>query len=202
MACVAKSLRENAGPHFALSPSGGRSHHRIISGGTTVRHSLALLLGTCLISVSTVAWVVAQQQPAKPPAEPSIDQVLQAVRGDLQGQRSDIVAKNISLTAAQAAKFWPMFETYQKEQNVIMDDQMKGIQQYVNNYVKLDDAGALGLITAHFDRDTRMTALRKKWLAEFQATLGAKLAVRVMQIDRRLSLAHQIAFAASIPLAR
>jgi Spy/CpxP family protein refolding chaperone len=149
-----------------------------------------------------VAWVVAQQQPAKPPAEPSIDQVLQAVRGDLQGQRSDIVAKNISLTAAQAAKFWPMFETYQKEQNVIMDDQMKGIQQYVNNYDKLDDAGALGLITAHFDRDTRMTALRKKWLAEFQATLGAKLAVRVMQIDRRLSLAHQIAFAASIPLAR
>jgi Spy/CpxP family protein refolding chaperone len=158
------------------------------------------MLATCLISVSTVAWVVAQQ--SKPIAEPSVEEVLQAVRGDLQGQRADIMAKNISLTAAQAAKFWPMFETYQKEQNVIMDDQLKGIQQYVDSYDKLDDAAALGLINAHFDRDARMTTLRKKWLAEFQATLGAKLAVRVMQIDRRLSLAHQIAFASKIPLAR
>ena len=45
-----------------------------------------------------------------------------------------------------------------------------------------------------------MNALRKKWLGEFNKVLGAKLAVRVMQIDRRLSLAHQLEFATRIPL--
>jgi hypothetical protein len=46
-----------------------------------------------------------------------------------------------------------------------------------------------------------MNALRQKWFGEFQKVLGTKLAVRAMQIDRRLSLVHQIQFAARIPLA-
>jgi len=131
----------------------------------------------------------------------TIDEVLVAVRADLQEGRSDIMAKNLTLTSAQAAKFWPMFESYQAEQNVIMDDQLKGIQRYIEGFDSLDDAAALGLINAHIDRDARMSALRKKWLGEFQKAVGTKLAVRAMQIDRRLSLAHQMEFAAKIPLA-
>ena len=165
-----------------------------------MRNTLAIILGTCLITASTAAWVAAQT-PTPVADTTTIDDVLKAVRGDLQSTRAEIIAKNVTLTAAQAAKFWPLFESYQKEQNVIMDDQLKGLQQYIENFESLNDAGALGLINAHFDRDARMNALRKKWLGEFQNVLGAKLAVRVMQIDRRLSLVHQLEFAARIPLA-
>jgi hypothetical protein len=56
------------------------------------------------------------------------------------------------------------------------------------------------LINAHFDRDSRLNALRQRWLGEFQKVLPTRTAVRVMQIDRRLSLVHQIEFAAEIPL--
>jgi hypothetical protein len=166
-----------------------------------VRHTLAFIAATCFISGSAAAWIAAQQP--RPVSAPStaIDDVLQAVRSDLQSSRSDIIGKNLTLTGAQAAAFWPVFESYQREQNVVMDEQLKGIQQYIESFDSLDDAGALGLINAHFDRDARMTALRRKWLAEFQKVIGTKLAVRVMQIDRRLSLAHQLQFAAKIPLA-
>ena len=74
--------------------------------------------------------------------------------------------------------------------------------EVAKGFDRLDDAGALGLINAHFDRDARMVALRRKWLPQFQDALGTKLAVRVMQIDRRLSLAHQIRFAAKLSLHR
>ena len=74
------------------------------------------------------------------------------------------------------------------------------VQRYVDSYETLDDEAALGLINAHIDRDGRMNALRQRWLGEFQKVLPTKLAVRVMQIDRRLSLVHQIEFAAEIPL--
>jgi len=177
-----------------------RSAFHIGLGGAAVRNTLVFMVATCLISASTGAWVAAQR--AVPVADSTtIDEVLKAVRADLQGSRADIIAKNVTLTAAQAAKFWPLFDSYQSEQNVIMDDQLKGIQQYIENFETLNDAGALGLINAHFDRDARMTALRKKWLGEFQKVVGAKLAVRVMQIDRRLSLVHQLEFASKIPLA-
>jgi Spy/CpxP family protein refolding chaperone len=148
-----------------------------------------------------MAWTAAQQARPASTAPTSIDEVLQAVRSDLQGERADILAKNLTLTSAQAAKFWPLFETYQKEQNVIMDEQLRGIQRFIEGFDQLDDAGALGLINAHIDRDARMAALRQKWLGEFQKALNTKLAVRVMQIDRRLSLAHQIVFTSKIPLA-
>src|SRR5437868_448498 len=166
-----------------------------------VRKSVLLVVGVYVMSVSAIAWTAAQQAKPMSAAPTSIDDVLRAVRSDLQGERADIMAKNLTLTSEQAAKFWPLFEAYQIEQNVIMDEQLRGIQRFIESSDTLDDAAALGLINAHFDRDARMTALRKKWLAEFQKTLNTKLAVRVMQIDRRLSLAHQIMFTSKIPLA-
>ena len=166
-----------------------------------MRDALVFLVATCLIGVSAGAWAVARQASPSPVTPAIVDEMLQAVRADLQSDRADIVAKNVTLSSGQAAKFWPLFASYQNEQNVIMDDQLKGLQRYIDNFDSLDDAGALGLINAHFERDARMNALRKKWLGEFNKILGAKLAVRVMQIDRRLSLAHQLEFATRIPLA-
>ena len=98
------------------------------------------------------------------------------------------MAKNLSLTAEQAARFWPVYDAYQKEQNVIMDDHLRGVQRYIESFDTLDDAGALALITAHLDRDTKMNSLRQKALGDFQKVLGTKLAVRAIQVDRRLSV--------------
>src|SRR5262245_44944201 len=157
------------------------------------------------MSVSAIAWTAAQQpktvSTTAPATVTTMDDVLKEIRADLQGDRADIMAKNMTLTSEQAAKFWPVFEKYQKEQNVIMDDQLRGIQRYMESFDTMDDAAALGLINAHFDRDARMVALRQKWFGEFQKVLGTKLAVRAMQIDRRLSLVHQMQFASRIPLA-
>ena len=178
-----------------------------------MRHTLTFVVGVCLIGVGTMTWTHAQQaRPASAPvasAAPaaqvapaaSIDEALKAIRADLQNSRADVVAKNMPLTAAEAAKFWPVFERYQKEQDAIMDDQLKNVQWFVDNFEKADDAAALRLINAHFDRDTKMVALRQKWLAEFQKVVGTKMAVRAMQIDRRLSMAHQAFIASRIPLA-
>jgi len=167
-----------------------------------VRNTLVLTAAVCLFSVSAIAWTAAQQtKPAPSVANTPIEEVLTAVRSDLQADRADIIAKNMTLTSEVAAKFWPMYQTYQTEQNAIMDEQLKGIQRYIESFDTLDDAGAKGLITAHFTRDERMNALRQKWFGEFQKVLGTKQAVRAMQIDRRLSLVHQIQFAARIPLA-
>ena len=55
-----------------------------------------------------------------------------------------------------------MFNTYQKEQNALIDEQLKGIQKYVDSYETLDDATALSLMKAHLDRDAKMNALRLK----------------------------------------
>jgi len=166
-----------------------------------VRNRVVFAVAVCLFTVSAIAWTAAQQKkPAPSPAETPIEDVLKAVRSDLQGDRADIIAKNMTLNSEVAARFWPMYKDYQVEQNAIMDEQLKGIQRYIESFDTLDDAGAMGLITAHFTRDERMNALRQKWFGEFQKVLGTKQAVRAMQIDRRLSLVAQLEIAAKLPL--
>ena len=167
-----------------------------------MRHRLVFIVVAALGCVCAIAWTDARQAQSRSVPATSIDDMLKEIRADLQHDRADVLAKNLSLTSAQAAQFWPVFERYQKEQDVIMDDQLKSVQWFIENFEKADDAAALQLINAHFTRDTKMTALRQQWLGEFQKVLGTKLAVRVMQIDRRLSLVHQAYVASKIPLAR
>jgi Spy/CpxP family protein refolding chaperone len=168
----------------------------------TMRHTLAGLAAVCLFSVASIQWIAAQQaRPVVTTKPTSMDEVLTAVRADMQADRADVMAKNLSLTAEQAAKFWPVYEAYQKEQNGIMDDHLKGVQRYIESADTLDDAGALGLIKAHLDRDAQMNALRQKALGDFQKVLGTKLAVRAIQIDRRFSLIYQLGIVTKIPLA-
>ena len=161
---------------------------------------LPLIVLVSLIGVPALARAEEPQPAAGAPQ--SVDDVVKAVRSDLQSKRAEVIAKNLTLTAEQAVAFWPLFNQYQQEQNAIMDEQMKAMQRYVDFYQTLDDAEAVALLNAHFDRDARMNELRRRWFGQFLSVLPPRLAVRVLQIDRRLSLAHQIEFTSRIPLAQ
>ena len=165
-----------------------------------MRQTLSFLIAIAFSGLGVVSTAAGQVRPASASTPPTVEEVVKAVRADLQASRSDVIAKNVTLTSEQAAKFWPVFEQYQKEQNVIMDAQMRGIQEYVDRSLNLDDASALALLNSHLERDAKMAMLRQKWLGEFQKVLPGKTAVLVMQIDRRISLVHQLEFASRIPL--
>ena len=167
-----------------------------------MRYSVAILAAVCLFTVVGVSGIAAQQAAPVSTKPASTDEMLAAVRSDTQANRADVMAKNLSMTTEQAAKFWPVYEAYQKEQKAIMDDHLKGVQRYIESADTLDDAGALALIKAHLDRDERMNLLRQKLLLDVQRAVGTKLAARAVQIDRRLSLAHQLEIVSKIPLIR
>jgi len=165
-----------------------------------VRKTLLCLVAIGLVGLSALAGAARRQAPQAGTPAPPVEEVLKSLRADMQGSRADIMAKNLTLTAEQAGKFWPVFDKYQKEQNVIMDDQLKSIQKYAESYQTLDDAGALALINALLDRDAKMTTLRQQWLGEFQKVVPAKIAARAVQIDRRLSTLAQLQISSQIPL--
>ena len=161
---------------------------------------LSCLLAACLTAASAQAQAPAKQASTTTESGSKVDDVIEAMRLDLQSARSDILAKNMSLTADQAAKFWPVFNAYQKEQNEIIEAQLRDIKKYVESYDTLSDTGALALMQAHFTRDAKMNALRQKWLGEFQKVVPAKIAARAVQIDRRLSTLAQLQISSQIPL--
>ncbi len=133
---------------------------------------------------------------------PTDDQIVAQFRSDLMAKRADIMAKGLTLTADQAAKFWPLFETFQKEQDTIVDEQIQATEHFAEHYQELTDKDALTYVNALLARDEKMHDLRVKWLAKFQTVLPSKIAARAIQLDRRLGQVAQVQISQKIPLVR
>ena len=159
----------------------------------------ALVLSSAALAFTVPTW--ANDAPAtSTAAAPSPEQVVAQFRSDMQAQRADLMAKGLTLTADQAAKFWPLYEQYQKEQNVIIDGQLKAVQKYGAAYDKLTDAESLEFVNALLDRDAKMHALRIEWLKKFQTVVPPGTAARAIQLDRRLGQVGQVVVSSQIPL--
>lgn len=138
---------------------------------------------------------------ADPPAPaPTQEQVIAQFTKDLQAARADIMAKGLTLSADQAAKFWPLYEQYQKEQDAVVNGQISATQAYADHFASLTDADALAYVNALLDRDAKMHDLRVKWLAKFQTVVPTKTAARAIQLDRRISQVAQVKVSSQIPL--
>jgi hypothetical protein len=137
--------------------------------------------------------------PAPTPEEARAAAV-KALEKAAMAERADLVAKNLPLTAEQAAAFWPVYKKYQDGFSELFQQQLDLLTKYASTYDKLDDAGAVALMNGQIDRDAKVAAYRAKWFPEFQKVLPGKLAAKFMQIDRRLSLVTQLQLAAQVPV--
>ena len=149
------------------------------------------------LALAPLAW---SADPA--PAAPTDEQIVAQFRSDLMAKRADIMAKGLTLTSDQAAKFWPMFETFQKEQDVVVNEQIQATEQFAQHYQELSDKDALTYVNALLARDEKMHDLRVKWLTKFQSVIPAKIAARAIQLDRRLGQVAQVQISQRIPLVR
>jgi len=156
---------------------------------------ITLLAVVCAFPV----WA-ADAPESKGTTAPTPEQVIEQFRNDLQATAADVMAKGLTLTADQAAKFWPMFETFQKEQKAIIDDQLQSLLKYRQTYTQLSDADALAYVNALLERDQKMHDLRTKYLAKFQEVVPTRVAARAIQLDRRLGLVGQVKISSQVPL--
>src|SRR3954468_3564507 len=123
-----------------------------------------------LVAVVALPVLSADPQPKAQPVNQSSagpglsdDQVVQQFRTDMMAKRADIMAKGLTLTSDQAAKFWPLFEQYQKDQDVVVNEQIQATKSYADRYKALNDADALAYVKALLVRDQKMVDLRVKW---------------------------------------
>jgi hypothetical protein len=153
------------------------------------------------LALAPLAWS-ADPAPATQPPPITDEQIVAQFRSDLMAKRADIMAKGLTLTADEAAKFWPLFGTFQKEQDLIVNEQIKATEQYAKRYQELSDKDALSYVGALLSCDEKMHDLRIKWLAKFQTVMPSGMAARAIQLDRRLSQVAQVQISQKVPLVR
>jgi Spy/CpxP family protein refolding chaperone len=128
------------------------------------------------------------------------DQDIEMLRSDIRAQRKQITAQNLSLTADEATKFWPIFDQYRQEAIKPNDERWAVIKDYAANYNTMTDAQAQDYIKRSTAVDQQLLALRMKYVPVFEKVISPKKTALWYQIDRRIDLLINLQFSTVIPM--
>src|SRR5208337_2890252 len=143
--------------------------------------SVLVVVSTLLVgSVSVMGQQAAQQAAAQsaPGADAQAnnirDQDIEMLRADLRRQRKQIMAENMTLTADEATKFWPIFDQYRREAIKPNDERWAVIKEYAANYNTMTDAQAQDYMKRANAVDEQLLALRMRYVPIFEKVISAK----------------------------
>ena len=136
--------------------------------------------------------------PAVRPATSSMEYV----RAALQHEKRALIVENLGLTAAEAAAFWPLYETYQDALAEVNERWFGLIDEFVAHYRDLSDERAEGLLAKYLAVQRDRLALKESYLARFRSVLPPRKLVALYQIENKIEAVVDYDLAERIPLAR
>ena len=147
-------------------------------------------------ALTMVAGLTALAQ-AQTPATTNMDILRQKVKAD----KKLVVAQNLQLSDAEGAKFWPVYDGYQKELQQINERLAAVVLAYASEYNKgpVTDAAAKKLIEDAMAVDDAEAALKRTSLPKILAVLPAAKAARYVQIENKIRAVVRYELAAGIP---
>ena len=159
---------------------------------------MRMLMTICVALV--LVCVSASAQTVDAVAKPLSDTDIQLLRSDVQADKNKIIADTMQFTDAESTAFWPVYRDYTRDQQVIGDDRVRLIKDYLQNYDSLDDNKAKDMVQRMINIEDRTLNLREDYWPKFMKALGAKRAAKFYQVDNRIALVINLQLADNIPL--
>lgn len=128
------------------------------------------------------------------------DQDIQLLRQDIRSKKKQLIAANLTLTDAEATKFWPVYDQYTSELVQINNEKYAVIKDYASNWGTMTDAQALGLTKRWMDVEGKVAALRAKYLPIVNGVLPGTKTATFFQLDRRIQMMVDLQLSSQIPL--
>ena len=128
------------------------------------------------------------------------DEDIQMLRKNLRSQRKKVIAANLTLTDAEAEKFWPLYDQYVSELVKSNNAKYELIKQYVQAQGNLTDAQADSAVKQWIGVDQSVSKLRLKYVPAIRKVLSAKNTALFYQLDRRVQLMIDLQLASALPL--
>lgn len=145
------------------------------------------------LGLSLIAPALAQDKPA---------QELTAAewRARIQTDKKGIVERGMNLTPEEAKKFWPLYETFQRELAVPQREYTRAVVDYVAAESSMTDANAKRLAEQVLAASSAEARLHEKHFKKLLGVLPARKAARYIQIENKMQAAVRYDAARAIPL--
>jgi hypothetical protein len=159
-----------------------------------------LTTGMCLsLGASTFGQSTTQSQ-AKTTDKDATAQEIELMRKDIRSMRKQLIAANLTLTADQATKFWPVYDQYIAELVKVNNTKYQLLKEYFDSYGTLTAEQADSMTKRLLALDVSVAELRQKYQPNFRAVLPAKETATFFQLDRRIAMMIDLQLASQIPL--
>ena len=152
----------------------------------------------CLVCAGT-----AFAQTAKPNAEDAAtDAAIEQLRKDARADVNTIISAAMRFTADDAAKFWPLYKTFEQQRKAIGDEKVALIKAYATSYSAgpVNDARAKELMASAISIEEKNLASKKQFMTELQKALPGKTVARFYMVQNRIELLTALELAEGIPL--
>ena len=166
-----------------------------------------VLVIACVLLVPNLSILALSQTPASQsvpaagaPSNNISDKDIEMLRADLRAQRKQIMAQNMTLTADEATKFWPIFDQYRQAAIKANDERWSVVKDYAANYATMTDAQAQDYIKRANAVDEQLLELRMRYVPLFEKVISAKKTALCYQIDRRIDLLINLQLSSVIPM--
>jgi hypothetical protein len=130
----------------------------------------------------------------------SLKKYTDLMRQDLRKEKHTIVDDSMGLEPADKAKFWGIYDGYEKELTAIWDQRLATIKQYAQNYDKMTDSVADDLVAQAMKHEQQTIAVRNKYYAQMKTALGSKNAARFVQVEAALGHLMDLQILGRLPL--
>jgi len=128
------------------------------------------------------------------------DANLEVLRDTIRANKKALVAVNLTLTDAEAAQFWPLYDRYEAEIKGVNDRLVKLIEDYTSHYKELTDDRAKTLAADYLAVEEDRAKVRRTYFADFTKALPGKKAARFYQIENKMDAVIRYDLASQIPV--
>ena len=129
------------------------------------------------------------------------DEDIALLRRDLRAMKMQVIGQNMSLSAEQAEKFWPVYNHYVKDLQEVNNQKYALLKQYAEMWATMSDQDALIYVRHWLEADGEAQALRLKYVPVVSQVLPGRKAATFFQLDRRLNMIIDLQLFSQIPLA-
>ena len=115
-------------------------------------------------------------------------------------RKAEVMAEMMQLNAADAAKFWPIYNEYDAELDKLSDLEVANIAEYARTYTQMTNDKADELIQSALADRRQQSELLEKYYDRVKAQLGAITAARFVQVEDQLLLIINLQIDSSLPI--
>jgi hypothetical protein len=172
-------------------------------GGAMKRKKSINSIGIALMLVLT-ALVTRGSPQSKPAGGDKPANNMEIIHEKLKADKKLIVSKYMELTESEAKKFWPVYEEYQKDVQMVDQRLLSLLQSYAADYRNnsLTDEKAKKLLDDWIAIEQDEAKRRSAFAPKVLQALPAKKAARYLQIENEYRILMRYDLAANVPLVK